>query len=641
MSFSAYIENTFISLSPEGVTEIFLISITAIVAIVIFLSLIKKGAAFTGYAPTLVTSLGILGTFVGIVIGLLEFDTGNIDKSIPDLLAGLKTAFLTSIYGLIAAVLINIFQAIIFIPLAKRSGKAVVADVSPKDIYKVLETQNDLTMKLHHALAGNEEGSLVGQIKMMRSDMSDLSRIKNSLDVKQEDSLAYQLIAHNVSMKQGFHDFQAGLFERLENFADMLSKSATEQIIEALRNVIQDFNKNITEQFGENFKALDESVKKLVTWQEQYRLQVELMGEQYQQSVTSLVGTREAVAGIWKECELIPSTMNDLKNVLEVNQHQIMELQRHLESFVQMRDAAIEAVPTINEKINEIGNQLSQSTKELQEHLTNVSQDLNTGANEMRVSLKEGAEQFRDSVTTTQGSFNELSHILKQSSEEMSATLKDTSSELTEKTSQLLENIGKSSESMQQQAQNTINEMSQGTQRVIQDMQTISQGVEESKQQLLNEVTEHNKSVAVELSNLLNQSQEVFNNHVQDLSTEMAQGTQTVIREMQTLSNGVEESKQRLLNDVSTHTESVANELLRLLSRAQDTFSNHVQEMSSDLARGFNSQVSEIEKATARQIQTAMQEMGQSLVQITARFISDYQQMVNAMDRVIAMQRNR
>ncbi len=45
-------------------------------------------------------ALGILGTFIGIIIGLLNFNTESIDTSIPVLLGGLKTAFITSIVGM-------------------------------------------------------------------------------------------------------------------------------------------------------------------------------------------------------------------------------------------------------------------------------------------------------------------------------------------------------------------------------------------------------------------------------------------------------------------------------------------------------------------------------------------------------------
>ncbi len=52
--------------------------------------------AFTQYTPTLLTSIGILGTFSGIVFGLMDFNVNDIDGSVPQLLEGLKTAFISS-----------------------------------------------------------------------------------------------------------------------------------------------------------------------------------------------------------------------------------------------------------------------------------------------------------------------------------------------------------------------------------------------------------------------------------------------------------------------------------------------------------------------------------------------------------------
>ena len=50
-------------------------------------------------APATMTSLGILGTFFGIFLGLLDFEISNINKSVPELLDGLKVAFGSSIMG--------------------------------------------------------------------------------------------------------------------------------------------------------------------------------------------------------------------------------------------------------------------------------------------------------------------------------------------------------------------------------------------------------------------------------------------------------------------------------------------------------------------------------------------------------------
>lgn len=57
--------------------------------------------------PSLISHLGVLGTFLGITKGLMSFDTSDLDKSIPLLLDGLKTAFFTSLFGMIGSLILN------------------------------------------------------------------------------------------------------------------------------------------------------------------------------------------------------------------------------------------------------------------------------------------------------------------------------------------------------------------------------------------------------------------------------------------------------------------------------------------------------------------------------------------------------
>ena len=78
----------------------------AFIGLIIFLAVVfhiaynEKAAAF---GPTILTTTGILATFVGIAVGLSKFDTSNIQASVPDLLSGLKTAFWGSVAGVGAA----------------------------------------------------------------------------------------------------------------------------------------------------------------------------------------------------------------------------------------------------------------------------------------------------------------------------------------------------------------------------------------------------------------------------------------------------------------------------------------------------------------------------------------------------------
>lgn len=59
------------------------------------------------YYPTFISTLGVLGTFAGITLGLLDFNTTDLDKSIPGLLDGLKTAFFTSLAGMIGSMFLS------------------------------------------------------------------------------------------------------------------------------------------------------------------------------------------------------------------------------------------------------------------------------------------------------------------------------------------------------------------------------------------------------------------------------------------------------------------------------------------------------------------------------------------------------
>lgn len=57
--------------------------------------------------PSIISTLGVLGTFLGITKGLWSFDTTNLNESIPLLLEGLKTAFFTSLAGMFGSLVLS------------------------------------------------------------------------------------------------------------------------------------------------------------------------------------------------------------------------------------------------------------------------------------------------------------------------------------------------------------------------------------------------------------------------------------------------------------------------------------------------------------------------------------------------------
>ncbi|MHB0783023.1 hypothetical protein [Pseudomonas alloputida] len=369
----SFLERVLTYASASSVTEIFIWLMLVIVAIAVREGKSGKQGLFLVHAPAVLVSLGILGTFVGIVIGLLDFDAHDIKGSIEGLLDGLRTAFITSLVGMTLSIALKAADAYWFAPARSRSE--LPDSITPEHIHSVLTQQVKLLEGLNHSLAGNEEGSVAGQLKLMRSDVGDF---RSALD-------------------RTHREFQDKLFVQLNQFGEMLAKSATETVIEALRQVIQDFNKHLVEQFGDNFKALNESVVKMNEWQELYKQHVESLEARIELAINELERTataneaisrslstsEQSIGTIEGHCQSIPLTIGQLEPVLQANQRQVGVLEEHLGTFVTMRDQAISAVP------------------QLQQHMETLSGQLAEGVKSVMTTMHEGAQEFGRSVDLT------------------------------------------------------------------------------------------------------------------------------------------------------------------------------------------------------------------------------------------------
>jgi len=220
-------------------------------------------------------SVGILGTFFGILLALLGFDTGDIDASVPALLDGMKTAFLSSVVGMGVAVLTRIWD------LAQKREDGP-SGPSGEQFIAVMREQRDVLAEIRKGVGGDGDRSLLTQVQLTRNDLGELK----------------------TEMK--------GIRTDLGQFMEAMSKQSTEAIIEALQSVIRDFNSQLNQQFGDNFKQLNQGVERLVGWMDQHQQLIEQSHRALIASTGNLQRATDALSATASSVEQIKTGASDV-----------------------------------------------------------------------------------------------------------------------------------------------------------------------------------------------------------------------------------------------------------------------------------------------------------------------------------------
>ena len=280
------------------------------------------------FGPTLLTTTGIFATFVGITIGLYKFDASNIQGSVPSLLAGLQTAFIGSALG--------VFWALSL----KYRDYAFGVRRAPGVVDATLEvTAADMVVHLKEiarALVGGEEGSLISQIKLSRQDAND--RL-DALRVAHADALA------------------------------KLSELGSKALVEALRDVIKDFNAKITEQFGDNFKELNSAVGKLLIWQKQYQELVQATSERLAEVSETMKQASSDYASLVQKSGVFTNVAADLSSILRILNDDRVRLQNVSAELAKLLVSAQGSLPQVEQKVLALTQQLANSVNENQKQV--------------------------------------------------------------------------------------------------------------------------------------------------------------------------------------------------------------------------------------------------------------------------------
>lgn len=391
-------------MSTHDVTTIFLLAIGGVLIAGIYMRLVKKQInKVITLLPNVAVSLGILGTFVGIYLGLLEFNVSNISGSIPELLEGLKTAFSTSIAGLVTSIILKfVFEG----KAVQEESKSDVQQDDPVELLKSIvsginnleKSSREIEKSIVSCFRSNEEFSLISQLKLIRQEIIDTRR--------------------EVS-------------DSFNTFAEKIAESSTDALVKALEKVIGDFNTLLNELVSESFKELSSAMIKLTEWQENYKTHIDetqdkinTLLDHMKQTVAILDGTADRISEINESLENIDSSLGGISvSAEDISEHveslklQNSVLRESISAIKQIGEEAKSVVPAITEQINNLTQKLETTvlnlTEKFESNSSLVTRFVEKSTTDIQKAVDSHSEKIQSSIETIdKGLEEELSKAL-------------------------------------------------------------------------------------------------------------------------------------------------------------------------------------------------------------------------------------
>ena len=535
----------------------------------------KGWSTHTNTAASILTIVGVLGTFIGIYIGLQGFSTDDLQNSIKDLLDGLKLAFGTSIVGIASALLLKGIISPLVQTFEKRGERDPLEEAIEKFVLalKDVETSGEshLSTKLEEltktiknqdsdtgtvlggiedirvSLIGEAERTIPMQLQDLLKVLSEprLNIIQTSLS-DEEGNLLTELRSVKNEISTKHDDLQKEFQKFSENVAESVAKLATDELIEALKAVIEDFNAKITEQFGENFKQLNEAVGRTVVWQEQYRQQMDELANEFRIAAESIEKSQESVGMIAESTNTIAVRSEHIVTCTEKLDPILHTLNDQLDAFSELRQKAQDAFPFIENRLDELTTSFSDA---VQSAITNSHESMET----QRKSLSEQSELLKTTVGTTT---DRLDQLTTHFSESVDASITQAHTSMNQQREALTERLNELENAMRntsQEFQQTINGIGSQLDNVFEKSAThITQLTTGFTQNLTQQLQDILKGQTQEFSNIVERNREDIENHVNVLHTALR-------KEVNTLNESLEEELTNSLQTLAGHFESLSN----------------------------------------------------------------------------------
>mgnify|MGYP004579625097 FL=1 len=379
-------------------------------------------------APDIFTSLGILGTFIGLVWGLKSFEPSSYETmttSVSTLVEGIKVAFLTSIYGIAFALIYSSGMKSVYAGMDEK-----LQGFLEKFHLYVLPTAESESRNLMLASQKVQTKAMKQMAEQLTSQMADsfekainptFQKMNKSLEILTESVTRCQedmvqeilrsfLREMNGSFKMQFKDFNEALIQL---------KKAQKETADYTTRLYQSMSDQLNESYARQSESMKEIVDELGRIQGRYMTtatritqdnqEIQKMQQQdYQRVADYLRESEKTSAKFWVACnqtmqkyvetatqgmEKVSAANQAGEDVLRANQKLVEELDAKLKDFVSYQKMTYQTMDEVRKLFADIAVQKDNNNIYLSAGKTSQNAAQKESMEEVRRLLEEQGER--------------------------------------------------------------------------------------------------------------------------------------------------------------------------------------------------------------------------------------------------------
>lgn len=503
--------------------------------------------------PNTASVLGVLGTFIGIAVGLFNFNPSPeaMHDSVTNLLSGMTTAFFTSIIGMGISLYFKNYQANAQKNFSKNNfvkPDSTIADLIQYLIQSDAE-KSELLKKLTISLVGDGDSTVIGQMKIIKSDIRD--------EFKQVERI---LQANNENV-----------IRELKDFGKTLAESNSKAFIEALNETMKDFNQKLTEHFGENFKQLNIAVGNLLEWQENYKLTIERITENLQTTFEGIDTVKNSVAEIEKSAASITKSSEQILNLIvtaNMYEQKLRQVLGEIQTLGEVsRESAQDIVKFVRISCSETQNYTEQATQNVNSHVNSVADNLEE---KMLGATNKSVEMAQQVVSVSRTSLKKIIEIQTENMKLLQQVANKYATEIQNYTEQATQNVNSHVNSV-------ANNLEEEIQRTIYQTNDMTQSISATTNTALSKITDTTNQTIASMrkmsDDLKSESFKITSETISKMDAMMKQNEEDFRESLETLGKAMLQISNKFAQDYTPLAERL-REIVRIAEQVKSKGGN-------------------------------------------------------------------